>query len=89
MAITGYLMPPFNDYLNLDRMAQETGNIFEIKETVHFVSTYYVDTRVFKPLLTQLLDKAIDIKNLLMEWNHFLSQLRCCGDYGTNNSLCW
>jgi hypothetical protein len=52
-------------------------------DIVNFASTYYVGTRVLKPLLNQALGSVVDVANPNMEWNRWFSQLPASGDYGT------
>ncbi|MBI4534460.1 MAG: class I SAM-dependent methyltransferase, partial [Candidatus Melainabacteria bacterium] len=44
-------MPPFNEYLDQDKVIQEVSPTMELVELVNFSSTYFVLTRLFKPLL--------------------------------------
>jgi hypothetical protein len=55
----------------------------ELVELVNFASTYYVGTRVLKPLLSQALGGSVDFRDPGMEWNRWFSQLPAWGDYGT------
>ena len=48
-----------------------------------FASTYYVGSRVLKPLLARLADRPEQIANPLCELNRWLSLLPAAGDYGT------
>lgn len=52
-------------------------------EVSNFSSTYYVATRVIKPLLIQALGTQIDVADANMEWNRWFSQLPSWGNYGT------
>ena len=55
----------------------------ELLELVNFASTYFVGTRVLKPLLAQALGGKMDPANPNAEWNRWFSMLPACGDYGT------
>ena len=55
----------------------------ELVDLVNFSSTYYVATRVLKPLLAQALGSKIDVASPDSEWNRFFSLLPSWGDYGT------
>ena len=55
----------------------------ELIELVNFASTYFVGTRVLKPLLAQALGGKMDPANPNAEWNRWFSTLPACGDYGT------
>jgi len=76
-------MPPFNWYLDLDEVCREVASRLELVALVDFASTYYVGTRVLKPLLTQALGARVDVANPDMEWNRWFAQLPSAGDYGT------
>ena len=76
-------MPGFNNYLDerkvIDLMAAE----LELVELVNFASTYFVGTRLLKPLLAQALGGKVDPANPNAEWNRWFSVLPAWGDYGT------
>jgi SAM-dependent methyltransferase len=76
-------MPPFNEYLDEDRMRRTGVPNLQLDGVVDFSSTYFVATRVLKPLLIQALGSAIDVANPDMEWNRWFAQLPAFGDYGT------
>ena len=76
-------MPPFNNYLDQDQVVAAMASQLELVEISNFASTYFVGTRVFKPLLARALGGNVDVANPEMEWNRFFSQLPACGDYGT------
>jgi len=76
-------MPPFNNYVDQDKLVEAVTPELELAEIVNFSSTYYVGTRVLKPLLSQVLGANIDVADPDMEWNHWFVQLPSWGDYGT------
>jgi ubiquinone/menaquinone biosynthesis C-methylase UbiE len=76
-------MPPFNEYLDEDRMRQANVPHLHLDAIVDFSSSYFVGTRVLKPLLIQALGAAIDVADPDMEWNRWFAQLPAFGDYGT------
>lgn len=78
-------MPSFNNYLDRDRVIEDatTQLNLELVETSNFSSTYYVGTRLIKPLLIQALGLDINVADPGMEWNRWFSQLPAWGDYGT------
>jgi ubiquinone/menaquinone biosynthesis C-methylase UbiE len=76
-------MPPFNTYLDQDKMIEALSSDLQLVELVNFASTYYVGTRILKPLLIQALGVEIDAANPSMEWNRWFSMLPAAGDYGT------
>lgn len=76
-------MPAFNTYLDEQEVIEFMTGELELVELVNFASTYFVGTRVLKPLLAQLLGGKIDPANPNAEWNRWFSTLPACGDYGT------
>ena len=76
-------MPPFNEYLNQDQLIAAVRNEAELLELSDFASTYYVGTRVLKPLLAKATHAPVSVADPNAEWNHWFSQLPSVGDYGT------
>jgi ubiquinone/menaquinone biosynthesis C-methylase UbiE len=76
-------MPSFNNYIDEAKLSADAAGLFETIEVVNFSSTYFVGTRVLKPLLAQALGADIDVADPKMHWNHWFSQLPASGDYGT------
>jgi ubiquinone/menaquinone biosynthesis C-methylase UbiE len=76
-------MPPFNQYLDQDAVVQALSPHLQLVEIADFASTYYVGTRLLKPLLTRALDARIDVADPEAEWNRWCAQLPAWGDYGT------
>ena len=76
-------MPPFNRYLDQEDVCKAVASRLELVDLVNFASTYYVGTRVIKPLLAQVLGAAVNVANPEMEWNRWFAQLPAWGDYGT------
>ena len=76
-------VPPFNSYLDEQLLLSEFVRELELVAIKNFSSTYYVGTRVIKPIIAQLLGRGTSVADPLMEWNHWFSQLPACGDYGT------
>jgi hypothetical protein len=61
--------PDFNRYLDEDAVCEALADEAELVELVNFASTYFVGTRVIKPLLAQLLDRAELIADPNSHWN--------------------
>ena len=76
-------MPPFNEYLDQDQVVAAAGPELELVEIADFASSYYVGSRLLKPLLAQALGSQIDVASPEMEWNRFWSMVPPVGDYGT------
>ncbi len=76
-------MPAFNNYLDEGRVREGLAGSCELLAVRDFASTYYVGTRVLKPLLARLADKPEQIANPLCELNRWLALLPAAGDYGT------
>jgi ubiquinone/menaquinone biosynthesis C-methylase UbiE len=76
-------MPAFNTYLDEDQVIAETAPELDLVELSNFSSTYFVATRVLKPLLIRALGTEHDPADPEMEWNRWASFLPAAGDYGT------
>jgi SAM-dependent methyltransferase len=76
-------VPPFNQYLDQERVVEAVSTELELCEVLNFASTYFVGTRVLKPLLIQALGIDMDVADPGMEWNRWFAQLPPAGDYGT------
>lgn len=76
-------MPAFNSYLDEERLVRDLSPEMEIQEVSNFSSTYYVGTRVLKPLLIRASGVDLDVADPLMEWNRWFASLPPAGDYGT------
>ena len=76
-------MPPFNQYVDQDQIISAVRDEVELLEVSNFASTYYVGTRVLKPLLAKAADAPVSIADPNAEWNRWFSQLPPAGDYGT------
>jgi SAM-dependent methyltransferase len=76
-------MPPYNNYLDQDLVVEETSSLLELVSLVNFASTYYVGSRVLKPLLIQALGAQVAAADPNLHWNRWFSSLPAAGDYGT------
>lgn len=76
-------MPSFNLYLDQDQVVTELAQEMELVEIVNFASTYFVGTRVFKPLLAQMQGIKANVADPGMEINRFFASLPAAGDWGT------
>jgi hypothetical protein len=76
-------MPSFNSYLDEQKVIDCVAAELELVELVNFASTYFVGTRLLKPLLARALGAKIDPANPNAEWNRWFSTLPASGDYGT------
>jgi|SRR5208283_2674181 len=76
-------MPPFNQYLDQEEVITALSDDAELLELSNFASTYYVGTRVLKPLLAQATHAPVPVADPNAEWNRWFSQLPPAGDYGT------
>ena len=75
-------MPHFNQYVDQEKIINAVSDFFQLHEISNFSSTYYICTRVFKPLLIQALGIKKDVADPNMEWNRWAAQLPAWGDYG-------
>lgn len=76
-------MPGFNNYLDEQKVIESLSSEMDFLEIVNFASTYFVGTRIFKPLIAQLCNMTEKIPDPNMEWNRWFAQLPSYGDYGT------
>ncbi len=81
--LTDIPVPPFNEYLDEDKLSKHLPNELRLAKIVNFASSYYVATRVLKPLLAKALGNGIDPADPNMEWNRWCAELPPWGDYGT------
>jgi SAM-dependent methyltransferase len=76
-------MPPFNLYVDCAKLVDALKPQLQLVDLVDFASTYYVGTRLLKPLLAQALNLDMNVADPGMEWNRLCSLLPAGGDYGT------
>lgn len=76
-------MPAFNEYVDEKAIVNALRQQADLIEIVDFASTYFVGTRVLKPLLIRALGADIDPAGPNMEWNRWFAELPSWGDYGT------
>ena len=76
-------MPPFNQYLDEEQVTAAVAGQLQLLEISNFASTYYVATRLLKPLLARATNAPVDPADPDAEWNRWCSQLPAWGDYGT------
>jgi ubiquinone/menaquinone biosynthesis C-methylase UbiE len=76
-------MPAFNLYLDENELGEMVRDVFDIEAVVNFASTYYVGTRILKPLLIRALGASIDVADPNMHWNRWFAQVPAAGNYGT------
>jgi len=76
-------MPPFNRYLDEDQVIAAAAGQMELVEISNVASTYYVGTRLLKPLLIKATHAPVEVADPNAEWNRWCSQLPASGDYGT------
>ncbi len=76
-------MPPFNQYLDEEQVISAAAGAMQLVELCNFASTYYVGTRVLKPLLAQATKAPLNVADPNAQWNRWFSALPAAGDYGT------
>lgn len=76
-------MPSFNLYLDQDRMVDAIADEFTVEEVAEFASSYYVATRLLKPLLAARAAMPVDVADPDAEFNRWAATLPPAGDYGT------
>ncbi|MGI8588258.1 MAG: class I SAM-dependent methyltransferase [Chloroflexia bacterium] len=80
-------VPGFNNYLDEEMVVAALAPWMELQAIINFASTYYVGSRVLKPMLARACNLEIDVADPLMEWNRWFAQLPSAGDYGTQKLL--
>lgn len=75
-------MPAFNTYLDQEKVIMALERDCELIKVSDYASSYYVGTRVLKPLLIKALGENIDAANPNMEWNNWFSEIPAAGKYG-------
>jgi SAM-dependent methyltransferase len=76
-------MPPFNRYLDEEVVIRELSTDLQLVELSNFSSTYFVGTRLLKPLLARAAGAGVDVSDPNSEWNRWFSLIPPMGDYGT------
>jgi SAM-dependent methyltransferase len=76
-------MPDFNTYLDEEVVVDALAGVLDLVEIANFSSTYFVGTRVIKPLLAEACGRAALIAEPDLHWNRWWSALPPVGDYGT------
>lgn len=76
-------MPGFNTYLDEDGLFAHLPAGVTLERVVDFSSSYFVATRVVKPLLASMFPESMDVANPDSHINRWASMLPSAGDYGT------
>lgn len=76
-------VPQFNLYLDEEALADAAGPRLELERVENFASTYFVATRLLKPLLAHASSADVDVADPDAEFNRWAAQLPAAGDYGT------
>ena len=76
-------MPSFNLYLEESAVVAAAGEDFVLERVEDFASSYFVATRVLKPILAQAAHHDVDVADPNAEFNRWASLLPAAGDYGT------
>ena len=76
-------MPSFNLYLDQERVIEALATEVELEQIDDFASSYYVVTRLLKPLLASRAEIAVDVTDPNAEFNRWAAMLPPTGDYGT------
>jgi ubiquinone/menaquinone biosynthesis C-methylase UbiE len=85
--LTAIPEPAFNNYIDERAVARALAPRLSLVEVSNFASTYYVGTRVLKPLIARALNMEEIVANPAMHWNHWFSSLPACGVYGVQKLL--
>jgi ubiquinone/menaquinone biosynthesis C-methylase UbiE len=76
-------VPEFNTYLDEQKVVGALAPACELIEIANFASSYYVGTRVLKPLIIQALHADVNVADPNHHWNQWWAQAPAWGDYGT------
>jgi SAM-dependent methyltransferase len=76
-------IPGFNLYLDEEALPDAAGPQLELERVENFASTYFVATRLLKPLLARVSGADVDVGDPDAEFNRWAAQLPAAGDYGT------
>jgi hypothetical protein len=76
-------MPGFNRYVDEDSVYATLQPWLDLEEIVNFASSYYVVTRVLKPLLAKVSADPPDVADPEAELNRWAAALPPAADYGT------
>ncbi len=76
-------MPAFNTYLDENELLKHLPACLKLKKIENFSSTYFVGTRVIKPILAKCAELEQLVANPNMEINRWFAQMPSVGDYGT------
>jgi ubiquinone/menaquinone biosynthesis C-methylase UbiE len=76
-------MPSFNRYVDEEQITAALTPQFELIEIENFASSYYVATRIAKPLLAAATGADVDVADPTAEFNRWAATLPAAGDYGT------
>ena len=76
-------MPAFNTYLDEAMVVEAVAAELELVEIVNFASTYFVLTRVFKPLLAAATGAPVNVADPASAFNRWAASLPASGDFGT------
>ncbi len=76
-------MPAFNEYLDQDRVVDALRGSMDLVMIRNFSSTYFLGTRVLKPLVFPIVGLAAEIPNPQTAWNRWFSRLPALGTFGT------
>lgn len=80
-------VPKFNFYLDLDQLVDNVPAPLRLESIIDFSSTYYVATRLLKPLLASTAKKEIDVGDTNMHWNRWFANVPSIGEYGIQRLL--
>lgn len=76
-------MPPFNNYVVEEEVVECLRSVADHVATEDFASTYYVGSRLLKPLLAAAAPAPVDVAAPTMQINRWFAELPAFGDYGT------
>ena len=79
--LSDIVMPSFNLYLEEATIVAAARDDFTLERVEDFASSYFVATRVLKPILAEAAHHEIDVADPKAEFNRWASLLPAAGDY--------
>ncbi|MGI9518983.1 MAG: class I SAM-dependent methyltransferase [Pirellulaceae bacterium] len=75
--------PAFNCYVDEQAVCEFLQPDAQLVEIANFASTYFVGTRVIKPMVAALMERDDLVADPDTHWNRWFATLPAAGDYGT------
>ena len=80
-------MPPFNFYVDEEKLLNDVSKELKLVRIVNFASTYYIGSRVVKPILLSLVGAKSSIPKPDHWMNKLFAKLPPFGAFGTQKLM--